>query len=65
MVLVGRGGTGNSDLRSSSFTPRRMRTTGAATDLMPWSGKRVEGESQVTVRGVAGTSVKGLFSVCF
>lgn len=63
MVLVrGGGGIGNNVMKSSSKL-RTMSTTGAAMDLMTRSGRRDEGEAQVIVRGVAGTSVKGLFSV--
>ena len=62
-MVVARGtwGVGNNYLTSTSSSPS-MKMTGAAQDLMVGSnGRRAEGEAQVTVRGVAGTSVKGTF----
>lgn len=62
-MVVARGawGVGNNGVTSTSSFPS-MTMTGAAQDLMVGSsGRRAEGEAQVTVRGVVGTSVKGTF----
>ncbi|KAK5829264.1 hypothetical protein F5H01DRAFT_361149 [Linnemannia elongata] len=59
VVMGGAWGGGNNDLTSTSPSPL-MKLTGATEDLIIGSGdRRTECEAQVTVRGVAGTRVKG------
>lgn len=64
VVMGGAWGGGNNDLTSTSPSPL-MKLTGATEDLIIGSGdRRTECEAQVTVRGVAGTRVKGTFLFC-
>ncbi|OAQ34575.1 hypothetical protein K457DRAFT_14410 [Linnemannia elongata AG-77] len=59
VVMGGAWGGGNNDLTSTSPSSL-MKLTGATEDLIIGSGdRRTECEAQVTVRGVAGTRVKG------